>query len=123
MVSDPADYRWSSYRANALGEPNALLSPHPLYLALAFDPAQRLAAYRALFSSALDDAPLAELRLALNQNQPLGNDRFYADIAAVTGQRREPRIRASAHKLSLKRSVTARLRETVLGVSHVCKSA
>jgi REP element-mobilizing transposase RayT len=33
------------------------------------------------------------------------------------------RVRASAHKLSLKRSVTARLRETVLGVSHVCKSA
>jgi putative transposase len=98
MVSDPADYRWSSYRANALGEPNALLSPHPLYLALAFDPAQRFAAYRALFSSALEDAPLAELRLALNQNQPLGNDRFYAEIEAVTGQRREPRKRGRPRK-------------------------
>jgi putative transposase len=27
MVCDPADYPWSSYRANALGQANAILSP------------------------------------------------------------------------------------------------
>ena len=31
MVSDPGDYPWSSYRANALGQANVILSPHPLY--------------------------------------------------------------------------------------------
>ncbi len=34
MVDKPDDYPWSSYRVNALGEHNPLLSPHPLYLAL-----------------------------------------------------------------------------------------
>lgn len=36
----------SRYRANAQGEPSALLTPHPLYLALDVDPAGRQAAYR-----------------------------------------------------------------------------
>jgi hypothetical protein len=31
---------------------------------------------------------LSGLRLALNQDQPIGNDRFYREIKAVTGQRR-----------------------------------
>ena len=34
MVPHPAEYRWSSYRANAQGEADALLQPHPLYTAL-----------------------------------------------------------------------------------------
>ena len=34
MVDDPAHYRWSSYRANALGQADARLTPHPLYLGL-----------------------------------------------------------------------------------------
>ena len=98
MVADPAEYSWSSYRANALGEPNPILTPHPLYLALGPEPGERLEAYRNLFRIALADAPLADLRLALNQNQPLGNDRFYAEIEAVTGQRREPRKRGRPKK-------------------------
>jgi hypothetical protein len=89
MVADPADYPWSSYRANALGERNPILSPHPLYLALAGDTGARLEAYRALFRTALDEVPLTHLRMALNHNQPFGNDRFYAEIEAVTGRRRE----------------------------------
>jgi putative transposase len=34
ICPDPAHYRWSSYRANALGETNPLLTPRPLYAAL-----------------------------------------------------------------------------------------
>jgi putative transposase len=34
MAARPEDFRWSSYRANALGEPDPLLTPHPAYLAL-----------------------------------------------------------------------------------------
>jgi putative transposase len=34
MVDDPAHYRWTSYRHNALGQANPYLTPHPLYLAL-----------------------------------------------------------------------------------------
>jgi putative transposase len=82
MVADSAEYPWSSYRANALGEPNPIPTPHPLYLAFGPEPGERLEAYRNLSRNALADAPLADLRMALNQTQPLGNDRFYAEIEA-----------------------------------------
>jgi len=98
MLPDPGEYRWSSYRNNALGQPDALVTPHPLYLALASDGETRRATYRALFQSALADAPLAELRMALNQDQPIGNDRFYTQIEATTGQRRELRKRGRPRK-------------------------
>jgi putative transposase len=48
MVDDPAHYRWSSYPANALGQRDPLITPHPLYTALAADEASRQACYRAL---------------------------------------------------------------------------
>ena len=34
MVDDPAHYRWTSYRANALGQADTRLTLHPLYLGL-----------------------------------------------------------------------------------------
>ncbi len=52
MVTDPADYRWSSYRHNAFGEPDPVLTPHSLYLTLGANAVQRQAAYRNLFASA-----------------------------------------------------------------------
>jgi putative transposase len=42
MVADPGGYRWSSYRANGLGQPDARLTPHPLYLGLDVEPASSL---------------------------------------------------------------------------------
>jgi putative transposase len=98
MVADPAEYRWSSYRHNALGADDRLLSPHEVYLGLGAAPGERQGAYRALFANALEDAPLADLRLALNQNQPIGNQRFYAEIEATTGQRRELKKRGRPRK-------------------------
>ena len=78
MVTDPAEYRWSSYRYHAFGEADPLLTPHPLYLVLGTDGIQRHAAYQRLFSDALQDTPVNDLRLALKHNQPIGNARFYA---------------------------------------------
>ena len=49
LVRHPAHYRWSSYRANALGEPDPLLTPHALYCALGRSAEERRAAYRAGF--------------------------------------------------------------------------
>ena len=34
LVDRPADYRWSSFRANALGHDDPIVTPHPLYDAL-----------------------------------------------------------------------------------------
>ena len=91
MVDDPAHYRWTSYRANGLGQADAHLTPHPLYLALGNTDKARQAAYRDLFRAQLDRAAIDDIRLALNQSQPLGNERFYAKIEKVTGIRREAR--------------------------------
>jgi len=57
IVSEPDDYRWSSYRFHAFGEPPYWLVPHPLYVALGTTPKQRQAAYRAL-SRMLPDVEL-----------------------------------------------------------------
>ena len=93
MVEDPAHYRWTSYRANALGQPDARLTPHAVYLALGRGDKERQAAYRALFRTQLDRAAIDDIRMALNQSQPLGNSRFLARIEKVTGTRREARPR------------------------------
>lgn len=93
MVRDPGEYPWSSYRANGLGASDPLLSPHPLYLQLGASPASRQAAYRDLFRTELDEAALSELRLAIQQSQPIGSERFLQQIEQMTGQRREARPR------------------------------
>jgi putative transposase len=98
MVDDPAHYRWSSYRANGLGQSDALLTPHPIYSALARDPVQRCDAYRALFRTELDREAISDIRLALNQGQPLGNSRFIDAIEQATGQRREVKPRGRPRK-------------------------
>jgi putative transposase len=103
MVDDPAHYRWTSYRANALGKADDLLTPHGVYLGLDREPKRRQAAYRALFRAELDQEAIGELRLALNQNQPLGNARFLARIAKSAGERREAKPRGRPRLTSVDR--------------------
>ena len=93
MVDDPAHYRWTSYRHNGLGQTDSRITAHPLYESLALTVKARQAAYRALFRSELDAAAIDDIRLALNQNQPLGNSRFYAQLERKLGERREARAR------------------------------
>jgi putative transposase len=93
MVEDPAHYRWTSYRHYALGRPDGLLTAHPLYRRLGRSEAERQSAYRDLFRAHLDGKAIDDIRLALNQNQPLGDARFLAEIERMTGRRREARPR------------------------------
>ncbi|MDN5871629.1 MAG: transposase [Nitrococcus sp.] len=90
MVGHPAEYPWSSYRANAQGEPSALLTPHPLYTALGSDVLARQAAYRELFRYQLELGIVDEIRAATNGNFALGSPRFQAQIAAALGRRVTP---------------------------------
>ncbi len=98
IVDDPAHYRWSSYRANGLGQADSVLTPHPVYAGLGVKTVQRLAAYRALFRPELDADAIADIRLALTQGQPLGNSRFLARIEQATGERREVKPRGRPRK-------------------------
>lgn len=98
MVGDPVHYRWSSYRANGLGQVDPLLTPHAVYADLGQSETVRLAAYRALFRSELDADAISDIRMALDQGQPLGNSRFLDSIERAAGQRREARPRGRPRK-------------------------
>jgi len=86
MVEAPADYAWSSYRGNALGEENPILSAHADYLALGRSDSERRDAYRALFATDLDHNTLTQMRECLQTGTPLGNDRFREQIEQALGR-------------------------------------
>ena len=80
MVASPNNYRWSSYRINAVGGEQATITPHPLYLALGRNQEERGCAYRELFRSALDPDQVHNIRTTMQTGTPLGNDRFRQQI-------------------------------------------
>jgi len=87
MVAHPAEYRWSSYRANAQGEKDGLVKPHLLYLSLGGDDESRQVAYRELFRHELEPGLVDDIRRATNGNFVLGNERFAAQVSAALGRR------------------------------------
>jgi putative transposase len=91
IVAHPAEYRWSSYRANAQHQSDALVTPHPLYQALGTDAVSRQGAYRELFRYELEPGLVDEIRRATNGNYALGDGRFAEQItAAALGRRATP---------------------------------
>jgi putative transposase len=98
MVEHPADYRWSSYRANALGEADTILISHPLYDALGTDAACRQAAYRELFRDRLEPGFVDEVHRATNGNYALGNEAIAVQVAVALGQRSVPGKSGRPHR-------------------------
>lgn len=76
IVSDPANYRWSSYRGNAHGVTDPMLSPHDLYDGLHPNRSGRIAAYRGMFESRFDSRVLDAIRTAGRRGAPLGDAEF-----------------------------------------------
>jgi len=93
MVDHPAEYAWSSYRANALGYDSKLLTPHVVYLALGANPIARCSRYERLFPANLPDSVLNEIRLASNKALLLGGARFRQQIEDQLGYRLPPMAR------------------------------
>ena len=100
MVVHPGEYRWSSYRANAQGETDKLISPHPGYESLGSDPESRLVAYRELFRFELDPGLVDEIRKATNGNFALGDQRFAALIESALSKRVTPGQSGRPRKLA-----------------------
>lgn len=90
MTERPADYPWSSFRGNALGGDDTILTPHRVYIRLGTSDAQRQTAYRQLFRATLAETDIAAIRAATNKSWGLGNDRFRAKIEALAGRRAAP---------------------------------
>lgn len=76
MVTTPAKYRWSSYRANTQGKTDAIVTPHFLYKKLGRTRQTRIEAYRALFKAHIDQAAHDKIQKAYQTGTPLGNDYF-----------------------------------------------
>jgi putative transposase len=64
MVRQVSDYRWSSYHANALGQTEARLRPHPTYLSLGTHPDARRPANRDLVDAGLSPHDAEALTLS-----------------------------------------------------------
>jgi len=80
MISNPAQYRWSSYRCNAQGKENQLITQHSLYQRLGRTKHDRCESYKALFKAHLDPEDLMGIRASLQTGTPLGNDYFKEQI-------------------------------------------
>ncbi|RAP56166.1 transposase [Oleiagrimonas sp. MCCC 1A03011] len=83
MIDDPAAYRWSSCPAHC-GTEDALLTPHPSYLALGRSPTERAHAYRTLLNEVLTEDDIREIRIYLQQQRALGRSDFQAMVEAKT---------------------------------------
>lgn len=92
QVTDPGEYRWSSYRANALGQHDPLITPHQQYAALGPDAESRCRAYRALFLARLTSPTLDDIRQSTRRGWPLGSDHFRHMVSTLLQRR--------AHRLS-----------------------
>jgi putative transposase len=71
LVTKPEDYAWTSYRYHGLGATDPLVTPHPLYEALADTPSQRQAEWRALCGQAMPSEYVALVTEALRTNGAL----------------------------------------------------
>lgn len=86
MVADPADYAWSSYRANAQTLPDKVVMPHVEYLRLGTSVSERCVAYRQLFEEVLGNDRLVQIRAYVQQQRALGTPRFQREIEAMIGR-------------------------------------
>ncbi len=62
LVSTIDAYNWSSYRANGLGTPDALIVPHPFYTSLGESPDIRQRCWRQICSEVMTEDQLTDIR-------------------------------------------------------------
>lgn len=89
MVTDPANYSWSSYRAHTFGKRPAMWKPHDEYLALGPDRQSRQTVYQQLVAQQLPVEVVTDIRDAVNTGLVLGNDGFRKQIQKLTGVRQQ----------------------------------
>jgi putative transposase len=80
IVTDPKDYRWSSYNTYAYGKNNSLVDEHPIYRVLSEDESERSKKYRELVKGMLleKDAMTGEMKGRV----VYGGDAFTQEVAS-----------------------------------------
>lgn len=91
MVGDPWAFEWSSYRANAFGHKDDLVTPHSLYIELGHSDAGRRAAYQGLFATPFDEVTLGAIRAAAATGWAIGGPEFREKLEVLAGRPAAPR--------------------------------
>jgi putative transposase len=84
IVALPGQYCWSSYRSNAQGVHDDLLSPHSLYMQLGCDVFERQKTYQSLFQDELGECCIGQLREAVNAEFAVGDQAFLRRVAELS---------------------------------------
>jgi len=87
MVASPERHPWTSYRYNALGMPDSLVTEHGNYQALGSSWTERCHAYRKLFSCQVGNDDIDAIRKSLNEELVLGSENFKDRIEAICQRR------------------------------------
>jgi putative transposase len=98
MVSQAADYRWSSFAAHGLGLPDTLLTPLPELEALGRTPAERRARWRRRVQSPQAEAEVDRIRASVRTGKPLGSPAWVEAMASRLGLELNPRPRGRPPK-------------------------
>lgn len=76
LVKSAGTYKWSSYKANAQGKKNALITQHAAYKNIGRGDKKRLEKYVALTRAGLSDDTNTDIQDAWQTGTPLGSDKF-----------------------------------------------
>ena len=83
IFRDPGDYKWSSYRAHALGLKPKMWSPHPVYSELGENSHERQSCCRDWVDESLVTEALGKIRHSLDTGLVLGTDRFREQVSEL----------------------------------------
>jgi putative transposase len=87
MVTDLAEYPWSSYPVHGMGRQDPLVSPLPGWEALGRDEAARHASWRPLLHAPMAARELAAVRRSVTTGRPFGDPAWLERTAAALGLR------------------------------------
>ena len=87
LVGDPADYPWTSHRANAFGEDHKTLAPDDAFDSLGDSAKERQTTYRSFFVEPQDPAAVEQIRQATGSNRALGSEYMKVCLEARMGRR------------------------------------
>ena len=90
LVSETADYPWSSYQHHAGQRLDPLVSDHPIFWALGNTPFQREANYKEMIAASVSAKQIDVLTEATNKGWLLGTTDFKVDMAKLVERRIEP---------------------------------
>jgi len=83
MVKYVADYPWSSYRHNALGEENSLIKEHELYQNLGESVASRTENYQKIFATQNSKLKEQQITEATMRGEVYGSSEFHHKISQL----------------------------------------